>query len=64
MMKKIEAIKFAKITMEDPTYASSVFRHREIKKWQTYKESYDGIKECGDGERACNMNNLLDEYEV
>lgn len=60
--KKNESIKFGEKLLTDPNFANEVFRNPEIKTWNSYQDSYDGIKECDNNERACNMNNLMDEY--
>lgn len=39
----------------------STFKNSNLKTWNTYNESYSGIKTYVG--RACNMNNLIDEIE-
>lgn len=39
----------------------STFKNSDLKTWDTYEESYSGIKIYVG--RACNMNNLIDEIE-
>jgi hypothetical protein len=55
------AIEFGARSLEEEKFFINIFRNNDIKKWNTYRESYNGIKiYIG---RACNMNNLLDEID-
>lgn len=55
------AYDFAVNSLLDSNYFINTFTDSTLKTWETYRESYDGIK-VYEG-RACNMNNLLDEME-
>lgn len=55
------AFEFATKSLEDSSHFYNTFYSDDLMKWSNYRESYTGIKKHND--RACNMNNLLDEIE-
>lgn len=55
------AIKFGERSLVEKDFFVNTFKDINIKSWETYKDSYTGIKTYVG--RACNMNNLLDEIE-
>jgi len=55
------AIKFSERSLKENNYFIKTFKDPGLKIWDSYRESYDGIKSY-DG-KACNINNLIDEIE-
>lgn len=55
------AIEFSEKSLKDRSFFIDTFKCDELKTWESYRESYNGIKEYR--ERSCNMNNFLDEIE-
>lgn len=61
--KEKMAIEFSERALADDTFFTKVFkRDNNLKIWESYRESYEGIKNFRG--RASNMNNFLDEYEI
>ena len=57
------AIEFSEKALFDDEFFIKVFKNDStLKIWETYRESYEGIKNYKG--RACNMNNFLDEYKI
>lgn len=57
------AIEFSERALADDTFFTKVFKSdNNLKIWESYRESYEGIKNFRG--RASNMNNFLDEYEI
>lgn len=57
--KKRIAIEFGSKSLEEENFFIKTFEDTSIKTWDSYRESYDGIKKFAG--KSCNMNNLLDE---
>ena len=55
------AIDFAKKSLQNETFFENIFRDKDLKIWENYVASYEGIKSYK--KRASNMNNLLDEIK-
>jgi len=61
--KEKMAIEFSERALADDTFFTKVFKSdNNLKIWESYRESYEGIKNFRG--RASNMNNFLDEYEI
>ena len=61
--KEKMAIEFSERALADDTFFTKVFKSdNNLKIWESYRESYEGIKTFRG--RASNMNNFLDEYEI
>lgn len=61
--KEKMAIEFSERALTDDTFFTKVFKSdNNLKIWESYRESYEGIKNFRG--RASNMNNFLDEYEI
>ena len=61
--KEKMAIEFSERALADDTFFTKVFKsYNNLKIWESYRESYEGIKNFRG--RASNMNNFLDEYEI
>lgn len=61
--KEKMAIEFSERALADDTFFTKVFKSdNNLKIWESYRESYKGIKNFRG--RASNMNNFLDEYEI
>ena len=61
--KEKMAIEFSEKALFDDEFFIKVFKNDStLKIWETYRESYEGIKNYKG--RACNMNNFLDEYKI
>ena len=61
--KEKMAIEFSERALADDTFFTKVFKSdNNLKIWESYRESYEGIKNFRG--RAYNMNNFLDEYEI
>ena len=61
--KEKMAIEFSERALADDTFFTKVFKSdTNLKLWESYRESYEGIKNFRG--RASNMNNFLDEYEI
>lgn len=61
--KEKMAIEFSEKALADDTFFTKVFKSdNNLKIWESYRESYEGIKNFRG--RASNMNNFLDEYEI
>ncbi|MGL5054603.1 MAG: hypothetical protein ACRC54_02800 [Fusobacteriaceae bacterium] len=58
--KKRIAIEFGSKSLEEENFFINTFEDTSIKTWNSYRESYDGIKKFVG--KSCNMNNLL--YEI
>lgn len=57
------AIEFSEKALTNDEEFIKVFKNDStLQIWETYRESYEGIKNYKG--RACNMNNFLDEYEI
>ena len=59
--KKRISIEFGKKSMKESDFFRNVFINQNLKIWDSYIESYDGIKEYKG--RACNMNVLIKEID-
>lgn len=56
------AIEFSKESLKNRSFYIDTFKNqKKLKTWKSFSDSYIGIQNCRD--RACNMNNLLDEIE-
>lgn len=55
------SIEFGIKTLKDRELFIKTFTEETLKVWDTYAESYEGIKDYT--ERACNMNNFIDEIK-
>lgn len=55
------SIEFGMKTLKDRDLFIKTFTEENLKTWNSYSDSYEGIKNYTD--RACNMNNLIDEIE-
>ena len=61
--KEKMAIEFSERALADDSFFTKVFKSdNNLKIWESYRESYEGIKNFRG--RASNMNNFLDEYEI
>ena len=61
--KEKMAIEFSERALADDSFFTKVFKSdNNLKIWESYRESYEGIKTFRG--RASNMNNFLDEYEI
>ena len=61
--KEKMAIEFSERALADEHFFTKVFKtDNNLKIWESYRESYEGIKTFRG--RASNMNNFLDEYEI
>ena len=61
--KEKMAIEFSEKALADDTFFTKVFKSdNNLKIWESYRESYEGIKNFRG--RASNMNNFLDEYKI
>lgn len=61
--KEKMAIEFSEKALLNDKFFIEVFKNdSKLQIWETYRESYEGIKSYKG--RACNMNNFLDEYEI
>ena len=61
--KEKMAIEFSERALADDSFFTKVFKSdNNLKIWESYRESYGGIKTFRG--RASNMNNFLDEYEI
>lgn len=61
--KEKMAIEFSEKALADDTFFTEVFKSdNNLKIWESYRESYEGIKNFRG--RASNMNNFLDEYKI
>lgn len=61
--KEKMAIEFSERALADDIFFTKVFKSdNNLKIWESYRESYEGIKNFRG--RASNMNNFLDEYEI
>lgn len=61
--KEKMAIEFSERALADDTFFTKVFKSdNNLKIWESYRESYEGIKNFRG--RASNMNNFLDEYKI
>ena len=61
--KEKMAIEFSEKALADDTFFTKVFKsYNNLKIWESYRESYEGIKNFRG--RASNMNNFLDEYKI
>lgn len=56
------AIKFSEKSLIEDNFFIEFFYSKDIKKWNSYKNSYENIKKYKG--RACNMNNFIEEYEI
>lgn len=55
------ATDFSIRSLKENNYFVNTFKDPGLKTWDSYRESYDGIKSYA--KKACNMNNLIDEIE-
>ena len=61
--KEKMAIEFSERALADDSFFTKVFKSdNNLKIWESYRESYEGIKTFRG--RASNMNNFLDEYKI
>lgn len=61
--KEKMAIEFSEKALLNDKFFIEVFKNdSKLQTWETYRESYEGIKNYKG--RACNMNNFLDEYGI
>ena len=61
--KEKMAIEFSEKALLNDKFFIEVFKNdSKLQIWETYRESYEGIKNSKG--RACNMNNFLDEYGI
>lgn len=61
--KEKMAIEFSERALADDAFFTKVFKSdNNLKIWESYRESYEGIKNFRG--RASNMNNFLDEYKI
>ena len=59
--KKRISIEFGKKSLKESDFFRNIFINENLKIWDKYPESYDGIKEYNG--RACNMNILIKEID-